>query len=145
MDRYCVWCDEAITETRKQNKLYCSDKCVGDRHTANNKNEGLGPVDYKDHANGARGQGLPEGGLPWEIQHTLDLEEGSPRITEDQLYLAQCLGSLPAAKYSDGSHYVSGKGKRSQEEYPAGKDRCVCGQLISEQTLDCYSHMTKGY
>ena len=53
MNKYCIWCDKAITETRKNNKLYCSDKCVGDRHTANNKNEGLGPVDYKDHPNGS--------------------------------------------------------------------------------------------
>tara|TARA_R110000772_G_scaffold213516_1_gene324053 strand:+ start:630 stop:1007 length:378 start_codon:yes stop_codon:yes gene_type:complete len=105
MDRYCVWCDEAITETRKQNKLYCSDKCVGDRHTANNKNEGLGPADYKDHPNGAREQGLPEGGLPWEIQHTLDLEEDSPQITEDARYILSCMSSLPQPKYSDGTSY----------------------------------------
>ena len=66
-------------------------------------------MDYKDHPNGAREQGVPEGGLPWEVQCALDLEEDSPQITEDQLYIAQCLGSLPAAKYSDGSHYVTGK------------------------------------
>ena len=105
MDRYCVWCDEAITETRKQNKLYCSDKCVGDRHTADNKNEGLGPAEYKDHPNGAREQGLPEGGLPWEIQHTLDLEEDSPQITEDARYILSCMSSLPQPKYSDGTSY----------------------------------------
>ena len=105
MDRYCVWCDEAITETRKQNKLYCSDKCVGDRHTANNKNEGLGPAEYKDHPNGAREQGVPEGGLPWEIQHTLDLEEDSPQITEDARYILSCMSSLPQPKYSDGTSY----------------------------------------
>ena len=105
MDRYCVWCDEAITETRKQNKLYCSDKCVGDRHTADNKNEGLGPAEYKDHPNGAREQGVPEGGLPWEIQHTLDLEEDSPQITEDAHYILSCMSSLPQPKYSDGTSY----------------------------------------
>jgi hypothetical protein len=105
MDRYCVWCDEAITETRKQNKLYCSDKCVGDRHTADNKNEGLGPAEYKDHPNGAREQGVPEGGLPWEIQHTLDLEEDSPQITEDARYILSCMSSLPQPKYSDGTSY----------------------------------------
>tara|TARA_R110000796_G_scaffold250215_1_gene378922 strand:- start:485 stop:865 length:381 start_codon:yes stop_codon:yes gene_type:complete len=105
MNKYCVWCDEAIIGERKNNKLYCSDKCVGDRHTANNKNEGLGPVDYKDHPNGAREQGLPEGGLPWEIQYTLDLEEDSPQITEDPNYLLSCLTSLPQPKYSDGTHY----------------------------------------
>jgi hypothetical protein len=109
MSKYCIWCDEAIIGERKNNKLYCSDKCVGDRHTADNKNEGLGPVDYKDHPNGAREQGVPEGGLPWEVQCALDLEEDSPQITEDQLYIAKCLGSLPVAKYSDGSHYVTGK------------------------------------
>ena len=105
MDRYCVWCDEAITETRKQNKLYCSDKCVGDRHTADNKNEGLGPAEYKDHPNGAREQGVPEGGLPWEVQCALDLEEDSPQITEDARYILSCMSSLPQPKYSDGTSY----------------------------------------
>ena len=115
MAKYCVWCEEAIPANRAGNKMYCSDQCFNERHTAVNHNEGLGPADYKDHANGAREQGLPEGGLPWEIQHTLDLEEGSPRITEDPFYLANCLGSLPAAKYSDGSHYVpeTGIGNKS--------------------------------
>ena len=145
MDKYCIWCDEPIIGERKNNKMYCSDSCHAKRITANTKNEGLGPADYKDHPNGVRGQGLPEGGLPWEVQCALDLEEDSPRITEDRLYIAQCLGALPQPKYSDGSRYVSGKGNKPQEEYPAGKDRCVCGQLISEQTLDCYSHMTQGY
>jgi len=116
MNRYCVWCDEAITETRKQNKLYCSDKCVGDRHTADNKNEGLGPAEYKDHPNGTREQGVPEGGLPWEIQYTLDLEEDSPQITEDQMYLTQCLSSLPLAKYSDGSRYKTRIGGKWEYE-----------------------------
>ena len=45
---------------------------------------------------------------------TIELEV-SPRITEDPFYLANCLGSLPAAKYSDGSHYVpeTGIGNKS--------------------------------
>ena len=123
MNKYCIWCDKAITETRKNNKLYCSDKCVGDRHTANNKNEGLGPVDYKDHPNGAREQGLPEGGLPWEIQYTLDLEEDSPQITEDQLYLTQCLSSLPLAKYSDGSRYKTRIGGKWDFETNGYRDK----------------------
>ena len=105
MDRYCVWCDEAIPTNRAGNKMYCSDKCIGNRHTANNKNEGLGPADYKDHPNGAREQGVPEGGLPWEIQHTLDLEEDSPQITEDARYILSCMSSLPQPKYSDGTSY----------------------------------------
>ena len=85
--------------------MYCSDKCIGNRHTANNKNEGLGPAEYKDHPNGAREQGVPEGGLPWEIQHTLDLEEDSPQITEDARYILSCMSSLPQPKYSDGTSY----------------------------------------
>ena len=105
MDRYCVWCDEAIPTNRAGNKMYCSDKCIGNRHTANNKNEGLGPADYKDHPNGAREQGVPEGGLPWEVQCALDLEEDSPQITEDARYILSCMSSLPQPKYSDGTSY----------------------------------------
>tara|TARA_R110001583_G_scaffold61899_3_gene182433 strand:+ start:261 stop:623 length:363 start_codon:yes stop_codon:yes gene_type:complete len=106
-DKYCVWCDEPIIGKRSSNKFYCSDQCHAERHTANNHNEGLGPKDYKDHANGAREQGIPEGGLPWEVQHTLDLEEDSPRITEDIHYIISCMASLTPAKYNDGSRYVS--------------------------------------
>jgi len=107
MNKYCIWCDEVITEERKQNKLYCSDKCFGNRHAADNKNEGLGPADYKDHPNAAREQGLPEGGLPWEVQLTLDLEEDSPQIPEDVHYLLNCMTSLPQPQYSDGSRYIT--------------------------------------
>lgn len=117
MDRYCVWCEEAIPANRAGNKMYCSDQCFNERHTAVNHNEGLGPADYKDHANGAREQGLPEGGLPWEVQHALDLEEESPRITEDPFYLANCLGSLPSAKYSDGSHYAPETERGNKSNY----------------------------
>jgi hypothetical protein len=151
MDKYCIWCDEPIIGERKNNKMYCSDSCHAERHTANTKNEGLGPKDYKDHTNGARGQGLPEGGLPWEVQCALDLEEDSPRITEDIYYILSCMSSLPLPKYSDGSHYVAKNTKWNFEtfngtsEKSTQEDRCVCGQLISEQTLDCYSHMTQGY
>jgi len=117
MDRYCVWCEEPIIQKRTTNKLYCSDQCFNERHTAVNHNEGLGPADYKDHLNGAKEQGLPEGGLPWEVQHALDLEEDSPQITEDQSYITQCLGSLPSAKYSDGSRYVAETGKGNKSVY----------------------------
>ena len=107
-----MWCDEAIPTNRAGNKMYCSDKCIGNRHTANNKNEGLGPADYKDHPNGAREQGVPEGGLPWEVQCALDLEEDSPQITEDARYILSCMSSLPQPKYSDGTSYqYKGEGK----------------------------------
>ena len=105
MNRYCVWCEEAIPANRAGNKMYCSDRCFNERHTAVNHNEGLGPVDYKDHRNAAREQGIPEGGLPWEVQHTLDLEEDSPQITEDTHYILSCMSSLPQPKYSDGTSY----------------------------------------
>ena len=117
MTKYCVWCEEPIIGERSSNKMYCSDRCHAKRVTANTKNEGLGPADYKDHPNGAREQGVPEGGLPWEVQCALDLEEDSPQITEDQSYIAKCLGSLPAAKYSDGSHYVPETGIRNKSIY----------------------------
>jgi|TARA_R110000824_G_scaffold49489_3_gene138998 hypothetical protein len=151
MDKYCIWCDKPIIGERKNNKMYCSDICHAERVTANTKNEGLGPKDYKDHPNRAREQGLPEGGLPWEVQCTLDLEENSPRITEDMYYINNCMSSLPQPKYSDGSHYVAKKTKwnfetfNGRSEKSPQEDRCGCGQLISEQTLDCYSHMTQGY
>ena len=112
----------------------------------------ISPKDYKDHTNGARGQGLPEGGLPWEVQRSLDLEEDSPQITEDISYLLNCMSSLPQPQYSDGTRYIAKNTKwnffktsNETSENSTQEDRCICGQLISEQTLDCYSHMTKGY
>ena len=94
MDRYCVWCEEPIIQKRTTNKLYCSDQCFNERHTAVNHNEGLGPADYKDHANGAREQGLPEGGLPWEVQHALDLAEKGEKV----IYLLHGVLELPSNK-----------------------------------------------
>jgi len=34
MNKYCIWCEKPIVDERKNNKMYCSDKCFGNRHTA---------------------------------------------------------------------------------------------------------------
>jgi len=105
MLKYCVRCEEPIKEGRKKNKAYCSDDCHTATLYANNKNESTGAVDYKHHRNSVWEQGIDEGGLPWEVQHAIDLIEDSPRITEDVYYLNSCLEVLGQPKYQDGDNY----------------------------------------
>jgi len=129
MKKYCVWCDQLITEKRKNNRIYCSDKCVGERHTANNKNQGFGPAAYRDSQTGIKEQGMPEGGLPWALQYALDLTEDSPRITEDPLYLARCMEALPSPKYEDGTSAVKPKPGNLKFDWAPKKDKTKSGNF----------------
>jgi len=122
MEKYCVWCEEIITEKRTKNKIYCSDNCYNQRKEEGNKNKGFGPAAYRDNQTGTKEQGMPEGGLPWDLQYTLDLTENSPRITEDPLYLARCLEALPSPKYEDGTSAVRSKFGNFKFDWPSKKN-----------------------
>ena len=105
MLKYCVRCEEPIKKERKRNKIYCSNECWQKQQEENRKNDGLGPKEYKGGTPSIYSQGMDEGGLPWQIQIALDLEENISGIYEDSYYIRSCLEEMGTPTYKDGTRY----------------------------------------
>mgnify|MGYP003650191129 CR=1 FL=1 len=102
--RICVFCEEKFEGTTQ----FCSKKCQGNQHTANNKN----PVGHIRSTEGVHEAGCcyDEQSLAPSAQWLLDKDDGySPRVTEDERYLASIMSDLPPAKYTNGQEQSSVK------------------------------------